>query len=71
MDISDPFQCMASGRHVTVASAFGELWYVALYVVSMLVLGLHLLHGFASGFRTIGVHHRRYWQCLSWFANQQ
>lgn len=45
-----------------VVTAFAQPWYGALYVVAMVVLGFHLLHGFASGFRTLGVHHRRYWR---------
>ncbi len=51
-----------------VVAAFGELWYVAVYVVAMLVLGFHLLHGFASGFRTLGLHHRRYWRIVRRFG---
>ncbi len=51
-----------------VVEAFRETWYVALYVVAMVVLGFHLLHGFASGFRTIGLHHRRYWRWVRWIG---
>jgi len=31
-----------------------------LYVISMLVLGFHLWHGFASAFQTLGLRHKRY-----------
>lgn len=44
---------------ITVA-AFQELWYVALYVVSMLALGFHLWHGFQSAFQSMGWNHPRY-----------
>ena len=31
-----------------------------LYVISMLVMGFHLWHGFASAFQTLGLRHKRY-----------
>ncbi|MFN4300061.1 MAG: succinate dehydrogenase cytochrome b subunit [Thermaurantimonas sp.] len=34
--------------------------YVGLYVVSMIALGFHLLHGFASAFQTLGLYHKKY-----------
>lgn len=34
--------------------------YVGLYVVSMIALGFHLLHGFASAFQTLGIYHKKY-----------
>ncbi len=43
-----------------VAFAFSEGWYVALYVVSMIALGFHLWHGFASAFQTLGLNHQKY-----------
>lgn len=43
-----------------VVAAFGEEWYALLYVVSMVALGYHLLHGVFSACRTLGLHHRRY-----------
>lgn len=57
----------ASGQrdmYGVVVAAFQELWYVGLYVAAMLVLGFHLLHGVSSGFRTLGLHHRRYWRIV-------
>lgn len=33
---------------------------VIAYVLSMLVLGFHLFHGFASAFQSLGANHRRY-----------
>ncbi len=35
-------------------------WYVAIYVVSMVALGFHLWHGFASAFQTLGLNHLKY-----------
>jgi succinate dehydrogenase / fumarate reductase cytochrome b subunit len=39
---------------------FKELWRVILYVLSMISLSYHLLHGFASTFQTLGWNHRKY-----------
>ena len=36
------------------------LAYLLLYVVSMAVLAFHLWHGFASGFQSLGLNHKRY-----------
>ena len=44
---------------ITVA-AFQQTWYALFYVVAMLGLGLHLWHGFASAFQTMGWSHPRY-----------
>jgi succinate dehydrogenase / fumarate reductase cytochrome b subunit len=43
-----------------VVRAFESWWYVLLHVVAFVALGYHLLHGFFSAFRTLGVYHRRY-----------
>lgn len=43
-----------------VVAAFSRPWYVALYVASMAAMAFHLRHGIESGFRTLGLHHRRY-----------
>ena len=42
-----------------VISAFGELWYIVLYVVAFIALGYHLLHGFHSAFKTLGTYPAR------------
>lgn len=39
---------------------FQELWVVILYVVACISLCWHLIHGFHSAFRTIGVYNNRY-----------
>ncbi|NJM26658.1 MAG: succinate dehydrogenase cytochrome b subunit [Bacteroidia bacterium] len=46
--------------YITVAQAFAEAWYVALYVISMAALAFHLWHGFASAFQTLGLNHLKY-----------
>lgn len=39
---------------------FAELWRVIIYVVSFVLLGLHLAHGFQSSFQSIGARHPKY-----------
>lgn len=60
--------------HSVVMSFFGQdkskdgvphknemaLFAVILYVLSMLVLGFHLWHGFAAAFQSLGLNHKRY-----------
>ncbi len=46
--------------YTLVATVFTQWWYVALYVMSMLVLAYHLLHGFQSAFQSLGLNHPRY-----------
>jgi len=37
---------------------FAPIWRVVLYVISFALLSLHLLHGFASSFQTMGVNNK-------------
>lgn len=43
-----------------VSAAYGQLWYVAIYLVGMAVLAFHLWHGFISVFQTLGLNHPKY-----------
>lgn len=43
-----------------VAQAFQSNWYAALYLVSMVLLGAHLNHGFQSSLQTLGVNNMKY-----------
>ena len=43
--------------HETVAK-FESFWRTAIYVVSFVLLSLHLWHGFASSFQTMGVNNK-------------
>ncbi|MFK7969905.1 MAG: succinate dehydrogenase cytochrome b subunit [Bacteroidia bacterium] len=40
--------------------SFKQWWIVLLYVVAMILLGMHLNHGFQSAFRTLGLVHDKY-----------
>jgi succinate dehydrogenase / fumarate reductase cytochrome b subunit len=46
--------------YTVVSAAYAELWYVAIYVVSMIFLAAHLSHGFSSAFQTLGLNHQKY-----------
>jgi succinate dehydrogenase / fumarate reductase cytochrome b subunit len=47
---------------------FTEPGYVIWYVIALLVLCMHLSHGFASTFQTLGVHHVRYQCGIQWLG---
>lgn len=42
------------------AMLFSIPWYSILYIVSMVVVGMHLAHGFQSAFQTLGINHPKY-----------
>ena len=44
---------------------FTEPWVVILYVLACISLAYHLLHGFQSAFRSLGVHNNRYLHLLN------
>ena len=46
--------------YVPVKAAFTNIAFVIFYVVCMVVIALHLWHGFQSGFQTLGLNHRKY-----------
>lgn len=39
---------------------FVDIWRVALYAISFIFLGLHLSHGFASAFQSVGLRDKAY-----------
>lgn len=43
---------------------FADPLRVGIYVVSFVLLGLHLAHGFQSSFQSIGARHPKYYPCL-------
>lgn len=50
-------------------SKFSEIWRVVLYVISFVLLGLHLAHGFQSSFQSIGARHPKYTPVIKAFGN--
>jgi succinate dehydrogenase / fumarate reductase cytochrome b subunit len=44
---------------------FSELWVVIVYVLGCISLAYHLLHGFQSAFRSLGVRNNRYLRLIN------
>jgi len=43
-----------------VEEAFKVNWLVALYLIGLIALAYHLIHGFQSAFQTLGIRHQSY-----------
>ena len=43
-----------------VHEVYREPFHVVFYVLSMVVVGLHLRHGLSSAFQSMGIEHPRY-----------
>jgi succinate dehydrogenase / fumarate reductase cytochrome b subunit len=43
-----------------VMGVYANPLFVAVYVISMVVIGFHLYHGFESAFQTLGLNHRKW-----------
>jgi len=43
-----------------VVLTFHQWWYILIYELSFIALGFHLLHGFFSAARTLGIYHPKY-----------
>ena len=56
------FGRVAAGESLyrVVSETFALPGYAALYLIAMVLLGLHLGHGFLSALRTLGIEHQRY-----------
>ncbi len=48
------------GDYGLVKAKFENLAYVIIYVVSFILLGVHLSHGFSSAFQSTGINHKKY-----------
>ncbi len=49
-----------SNLYATVSEAYRNIGFVIFYVISMIVVGLHLSHGFQSAFQSLGLNHKKY-----------
>ncbi|MFN0033487.1 MAG: succinate dehydrogenase cytochrome b subunit [Saprospiraceae bacterium] len=56
----DAYDHAVPNLYKPVEEAFQNIYYVIFYVVSMVVVGFHLWHGFWSSFQTLGLAHRKY-----------
>ena len=48
------------GDYGLVKAKFENIVYVIIYVISFMLLGLHLSHGFSSAFQSTGMNHKKY-----------
>ncbi|EHQ29056.1 succinate dehydrogenase cytochrome b subunit [Mucilaginibacter paludis] len=46
--------------YTVVVETFRQWWYVLIYEAAFIALGFHLLHGFFSAARTLGLYHPKY-----------
>jgi succinate dehydrogenase / fumarate reductase cytochrome b subunit len=46
--------------YIKVFVSFQELWVVIAYLIGLVALAFHLLHGFQSAFQTLGLNHKKY-----------
>lgn len=44
--------------HVNIK--FQEMWIVIIYLIGVVALAFHLIHGFQSAFQSLGLNHRKY-----------
>jgi succinate dehydrogenase / fumarate reductase cytochrome b subunit len=51
-----------------VIQSYTQLWYVIIYEISFIALGFHLLHGFFSASRTLGLYHPKYVKAIKIFG---
>lgn len=54
--------------YTVVVTAFQELWLVVVYVIAMIALAYHLIHGITSGMRTLGLFHPKYVRWINVFG---
>jgi succinate dehydrogenase / fumarate reductase cytochrome b subunit len=47
---------------------FTHWWVVILYVIGCISLAWHLMHGFQSAFRTLGLHNKKYLNMVNAFG---
>jgi len=46
--------------YLRVSTAFEQLWIVIIYLIGLIALAFHLIHGFGSAFQTLGIQHKKY-----------
>lgn len=54
--------------YAEVVKAFQNPIYVGLYVISMIALAYHLIHGFQSAFQSLGLTHKKYTPFIKTFG---
>lgn len=60
-NVNDPSGMAESHQYFQIVNEFFQMWwYVAVYVIAVLLLGFHLNHGFQSAFQTFGWNNKKY-----------
>ena len=54
--------------YTVVVTAFKQIWLVIVYVIAMIALSYHLIHGISSGIRTLGLFHPKFVRWINAFA---
>ncbi len=63
-DFSQPVKDL----YALVKAAFSNLAVVIFYVGCMVILGMHLYHGFQSAFQSLGINSRKYTPLIRWLG---
>lgn len=64
-NVHDPQGYADSHQYFVIVTEFFKMWwYVAIYIVAVILLGFHLNHGFQSVFQTFGWNHKKYFPFL-------
>jgi succinate dehydrogenase / fumarate reductase cytochrome b subunit len=53
---------------LVMEEVFSYGWIVIVYVLSMISLSYHLMHGFQSAFQTLGMNHKKYTPLIQWIG---
>ena len=54
------FETEVVDLYTRVSVAFDQLWIVIVYLIGLLALCFHLIHGFGSAFQSLGLRHKKY-----------
>ena len=54
--------------YLKVVQSFQIWWYVLIYVIAMVALAYHLIHGFQSAFQSLGLTHKKYTPFIKTFG---
>ena len=54
--------------YTIVVTTYSQIWYVIIYEVAFIALGFHMLHGFFSAARTLGLYHPKYVRAVKVFG---
>ncbi len=62
--LGNPSNTMYEG----IVEAFSNTYYSLFYVLAMMLLAFHLVHGFQSSFQTLGIRHNKYTSFIKGFG---